>query len=263
MNSTQALDDSGAAARQVSSYDDLSVSADPSGAVVLECPACGPIRVPQRETTLSDLTNAGMEHLSEHHPYTLTLPSRRSRAKAGRAATQQDRTAVRSGHFTEVFWSLIALLDGNARGIEGLVLALAASSPDEIVDFSGQLQSAQRLLDTPQHRAQQVQDLDNHLQTAPAAMSDDEFADVRLAVVAAGRDVWLDVLAHPAHLARGWSLQASRALLEAPEAALRRVRTGQPHPTAGHPRATTGHPRATAGHPRAAAGQPEEPANAV
>jgi hypothetical protein len=65
---------------QVSSYDDLFVSTDPAGRVTLECPVCGFIPIPFRETTLSDFTNAAMDHLSEQHPYTLTLPSARTTA---------------------------------------------------------------------------------------------------------------------------------------------------------------------------------------
>lgn len=223
MHKVQAADDATEADVEVSSYDDLSVAADRFGRVVLECPACGSIPVPLRETTLSDLTNAAMEHLSERHPYTLTLPSRRTRTAGGKASAHQDRMAAPNGYFTEHFWSLIALLAEDGAGIEALVRALAGTNQEDIVAFQKQLQSALDMLDTPQHRAQQINNVDNPLQTAPTGMSDDLFEQVSLAVVAAGRDVWLDVMAEPSHLAGSWSLDGSRALRNAPAAALQRT----------------------------------------
>lgn len=240
MNGVQALDTSAGADSNVSSYDDLSVAADRLGRVVLECPACGSIPVPLRDTTLSDLTNVAMEHLSERHAYTLTLPSRRSRAAGGKASGHRDRMAAPSGYFTEHFWSLIALLGEDGAGIEALVRALAGTSEDDIVAFQDQLQSALNMLDTPQHRVQQVHDVDDPLQTAPAGMSDALFERVSLAVVAAGRDVWLDIMAEPSHLAGGWSLHGSLALRDAHTAALQRMTSIalQPTTTAEHQQLT-------------------------
>lgn len=232
MKPAWADDDSGYPRVEVSSYDDLSVSAARGGQVVVECPACGDIPVPQRNTTLSDLTNAAMEHLSEKHPYTLTLPSRRSRVAGDKASRRRSRTASSSGYFTERFWSLIALLAEPGGGLDTLVRALASSSDEDIVDFGEQLQSAQAMLDTPQHRVQQVMKLDDPLQTVPGMMTDDEFEQVRLAVVAAGRDTWLDVLADPGRLAGGWSTYGSRALRDAAAAAMQRSTPPRPHLTA-------------------------------
>ena len=243
MKTPQALDEAALSGLEVSSYDDLSVTADAVGRVVLVCPACGHIPVPSRETTLSDLTNAAMEHLSEQHPYTLTLPSRRSRGTKRSAVPQRDRATTPSGYFTEKFWSLIAVLRENVSGMETLVRALASSSEEDILDFREQMRRALDMLDTPQQRAQQVLILDDPLRTVPAAMSDSEFEDVRVAVVAAGRDVWLDVLADPSRLAGGWSLQLSRGLLDAPEVALRH-RTA---PTPLHPPTTADGRNATMG----------------
>jgi len=209
--------------RMVSSYDDLFVFVESGDRLVLECPACGFIPIPLRETTLSDLTNAAMDHLSERHPYTLTLPSSRSAAPATSSSTRDG--APPSGYFTDHFWSLIALLADSGAGIEVLVRTLASSGEDEILAFQEQLMNAIALLDTPAHRIQKVRDLDDALQTVPSAMSDDVFAKVRLAVVASGRDVWLEVLAAPSRLAAGWSLQAAEALLDVPAAALRRTTT--------------------------------------
>jgi hypothetical protein len=121
--------------------------------------------------------------------------------------------------------------------LETLVRALASSSETNILDFREQLRSAVDMLDTPHQRVQQAWILGDPLRSVSAALSDSEFEEVRVAVVAAGRDVWLDVLAEPTHLAVGWSLQLSRGLLEAPEVALR-------HRTARTPL----HPEATADH---------------
>jgi len=226
---------------EVSSYDDLTVTADAAGEVVLECPACGHIPVPSRTSTLSDLTNAAMEHLSERHPYTLTLPSRRTKASGGKASPHPNGVTTPRGYFTEQFWSLIALL--SASGLETLVSALASLDESDILDFQEQLRSAVDMLDTPHQRAQQAWILGDPLHAISAAMSDSEFEDVRVAVVAAGRDVWLGVLAEPTHLAVGWSLQLSRGLLEAPEVALRH-RTA---PTPLHPATTADQHNVTAG----------------
>jgi hypothetical protein len=56
----------------IHSYDDLQVHST-AGSVQLECPACGPIETPRRAPTLSDLTNAAIEHLAERHPHPLAL----------------------------------------------------------------------------------------------------------------------------------------------------------------------------------------------
>jgi hypothetical protein len=218
---------------EVSSYDDLSVSTDSAGRLVLDCPTCGFLPIPLRETTLSDLTNAAMDHLSEQHPYSLTLPSARSRVTNKPTPTPTPTPAPMPtpvngeggapvGYFTDRFWSLIALLSEEGAGLEGLVRELASSSKKEILTFHEQLTNAITLLDTPAHRDQQVHNLDKPLETVPSAMSDAVFVKVRLAVVASGRDVWLDVLANPDHLTGGWSLQSGQALLNAPTAALTR-----------------------------------------
>ena len=66
---------------EVSSYDDLFVSVGAAGRLLMECATCESIPVPLRQTTLSDLTNAAIDHLSEEHLYsTLALPSSRSAA---------------------------------------------------------------------------------------------------------------------------------------------------------------------------------------
>ena len=214
---------------EVSSYDDLFVSVGPTGGLLLTCPTCGSIPIPLRQTTLSDLTNAAMHHLGAQHPYTLTLPSPRN------AATPPDASAspadAPSGYFTEHFWSLIALLTEDGAGIEALARTLASSSNTDIAAFREQLANAAALLDTSAHRVQRVCNLDDPLQTVPDAMSDDVFSQVRAAVVASGRDVWLGVLADPSRLTGGWSLQAGRVLLNAPASALDHNTHTPPHPS--------------------------------
>ena len=50
---------------EVCSYDDLTVTSQ-DGVVRLVCPACGPVPVGLPPQTLSDLTNAAIEHLEQH-----------------------------------------------------------------------------------------------------------------------------------------------------------------------------------------------------
>jgi hypothetical protein len=51
----------------VSSYDDLQMTTA-AGTTTLECPVCGVIATPRRQPTLSDFTNAALNHLEELHP---------------------------------------------------------------------------------------------------------------------------------------------------------------------------------------------------
>lgn len=207
---------------ELSGYDDLWVSVGAARQLLLECPMCGSIPIPLRRTTLSDLTNAAADHLSEQHLYaTPTVSSRTS--GAARTPVSASPPDGRSGYFTDHFWSLIALLHDDGAGMEALARELGSSSEPDIVTFQEQLRKATALLDTPAHRHQLVLDLDDPLQTVPAALSDDVFFEVTAAVVAGGRDVWLGVLADPARLAGGWSLQAGRALVEVPASALNRT----------------------------------------
>jgi hypothetical protein len=231
VNTSRQLGGSDELDEQVSSYDDLFVSVDSAGRLSLKYPACGFIAIPLRETTLSDLTNAAMDHLSERHLYSLTLPSRGTAAARAGASANGARSES-SGYFTDHFWSLVALLDEDGLGVEALVRALASSGEEDVLTFQEQLMNAVGLLDTREHRTQKIRNLANPLQTVPAALSDGVFAQVRLAVVASGRDVWLDVLREPARLAGEWSLQAAQALKDAPMAALTRIAPTPLHSTA-------------------------------
>ena len=49
---------------QVCTYDDITVTSN-QGGVTLSCPACGPLTA-LTVRTLSDLTNAAIEHLERH-----------------------------------------------------------------------------------------------------------------------------------------------------------------------------------------------------
>lgn len=205
----------------VCSYDDLSVAADLVGNVTLECPTCGFIPIPSKAPTLSDLTNAAMIHLSEQHPYTLTLPSPSSRQATSTEAARD----VSAGADADDFWALIALLgpDGAGGDLEAFASGLAALDEQQLLAFGEQLMAAAAELDTPEHASQTVFDLDEPVHSVPSAMSSDEFWAVRLAVVAAGRDFWSAVLADPARLAGSWPVQDARLILDAPAAAYNRV----------------------------------------
>jgi len=50
----------------VCSFDDLMVTVV-AGRPSLQCPVCGPVAVPRRGPTLSDFTNAALEHLADVH----------------------------------------------------------------------------------------------------------------------------------------------------------------------------------------------------
>ncbi|MFP5283639.1 MAG: hypothetical protein ACLGIF_09330 [Actinomycetes bacterium] len=54
---------------EISGFDDLSVALI-SGRPALECPSCGSVPVPLRAPTLSDFTNAALDHLAEVHRVT-------------------------------------------------------------------------------------------------------------------------------------------------------------------------------------------------
>ena len=96
----------------------------------------------------------------------------------------------------ERFWELIGRL-GRKRKVGRLVAALARLSGDEIVEFHEQLVNAAAALDTAAHRVQPVADSSGG---APMPASEDMFQDARLAVVAAGRVRWAEVVAEPSQM---------------------------------------------------------------
>jgi len=51
---------------EVSSFDDLEVKVV-EGNSSLECPICGTLAVPRQAPTLSDFTNAALDHLADVH----------------------------------------------------------------------------------------------------------------------------------------------------------------------------------------------------
>lgn len=232
---------------EVCSYDDLSVATSPAGRVILRCPTCGLLPIPWRETTLSDLTNAALEHLLEVHPGELTLALGRRTSDSASAAPVVRRTNLEVEQFSvDHFWSLIELLGplGAAGDIEALVRGLAALTEDLILAFHHQLMTAVAALDTPDHANQEVIDVD-HPQPGMSPTAGDVFLPARVAVVAAGREVYSSVLTEPVKLAGGWPLRAAQLVLNAAPTAFARV-TG--HSWASYPaRALPG--RATAAEP--------------
>jgi hypothetical protein len=214
---------------EVCSYDDLSVLWR-DGRLRLQCPECGPVAVPLHETTLSDLTNAAMTHLSEHHADSLTLPGPLRRtpddpvalSPAPVAPAVSVEPAEREG---PEGWRLIELLGPEGAGgeLEALVRALANRSEHEILEFDQWLKAAAARLDTPEHARQRILDLDRSTSVELREMTTEEFSRVRVAVVAAGRRTYAAVLADPTRLTRGWPLSSAQRVLEAPAAAFRRV----------------------------------------
>ena len=208
---------------EVCSYDDLLVLWR-DGRLRLQCPTCGPLAVPLHETTLSDLTNAAMEHLSERHANSLTLPGplRPHRADPVALPPESAEPVDLEGH---EFWRLIELLGQEGAGgeIEALVRALAGRSEHDIIEFDQWLKAAAARLDTPAHARQRVLDLDRSTSAELREMTVEEFARVRVAVVSAGRHTYAAVLADPTQLTRGWPVSSAQLVLAAPAAAFRRV----------------------------------------
>jgi hypothetical protein len=120
---------------------------------------------------------------------------------------------------------------GAAGDIEALLHALAATTEDSILAFQHQLMTAVDALDTSAHASREAFDLDSPLPGRSPAPAD-VFLLARVAVVAAGRDVYVSVLADPARLAGGWPLRGAQLVLRAAPAAFARV-TG--HSWASHP----------------------------
>jgi hypothetical protein len=128
------------------------------------------------------------------------------------------------------FWQLV--------GRRRTVAALRRLDGPDILAFHDRLRTAVAALDTPAHRDQPVADVSGG---TPRPLSDDGFQDARLAVVAAGRARWAEVVADPARLAGVWPLvrgeELGRAAADAYEAA-----TGDPWPDLSLDTATTGLP---------------------
>jgi hypothetical protein len=99
-------------------------------------------------------------------------------------------------------------------------------SGEEIVGFHEQLRRAVAALDTPAHRRQPVADLTG---AVPGPLSEDGCEDARLAVVAAGRRRWAEVVADPAMMAGVWPLELGEELGRAAADAYEQV-TGTPWP---------------------------------
>ncbi len=51
---------------QIRTYDDLPMISH-DGFINLQCPICGPVETPKKAPTLSDFTNAAIEHLETYH----------------------------------------------------------------------------------------------------------------------------------------------------------------------------------------------------
>lgn len=128
----------------------------------------------------------------------------------------------------ERFWALIDRL-GRKGNVGRLVAALARLSGEEIVGFHERLRTAVAALDTPAHRRQPVADAGGG---GPMPASEDAFEDARLAVVAAGRHRWADVVADPAGMVGPWPLQVGELLGWAAADAYEQA-TGDPWPHLG------------------------------
>lgn len=208
---------------EVGTFDDLLVSTGPESQLSLRCPSCGVLPVPQRGTTLSDLTNAGLEHLHDVHLETLAVALGVSAADLSslKAAPRLNRADV---YGLEQFWSLVALLgpQGAAGDVEALTRGLAGLTAESIRAFDQQLMTAVEALDTPDHARQEVFDLDHPLPDLPPVPGV-SFLYARVAAVAAGPDSYSSVLAEPGKLAGGWPLRAAQLVLGAAPAALQRV----------------------------------------
>jgi hypothetical protein len=227
--------------QDVATYDNLSVATGPAGRVILRCPTCGVLPVPHRETTLSDLTNVALEHLSDVHADSLALAVGLPVADRATASAQSPTDQAVDLLPDDMFWSLIALLgpQGAAGDAEALTRGLAALPMESIHAFDHHLVKAVEALDTPEHACQTVFDLHDLTPVAspvPALM----FLYARVAAVAAGPEVYSSVLADPHQLGGGWPLRAAQLVLGAAPAAARRVtgRSWDPGPGGAPPAAS-------------------------
>ena len=118
---------------------------------------------------------------------------------------------------------------GRRGNVGHLVSALERLSGEEIVAFHELLHGAVTALDTAAHREQPVADVSGG---SPEDLSEDVFEDVRLSVVAAGRERWAAAVVDPAVMAGVWPLGLGEALGRVAAGAYEAV-TGDPWPEPG------------------------------
>jgi hypothetical protein len=135
----------------------------------------------------------------------------------------------------EEFWRTVATLGGEVAeaAFDALAARLVAGPVHEIVSFGTQLDRVLRRLDQVELWSQQVWDSEDDQSVEPPALDPDGFLDARAAVVCAGKERYLAVLANPTEFAGVWDF-AAEMLLYVPVEAYQEA-TGQawPYPLPG------------------------------
>ncbi|GAA1680341.1 DUF4240 domain-containing protein [Fodinicola feengrottensis] len=135
----------------------------------------------------------------------------------------------------EEFWQVVAELGGEVAepAFDRLAARLAAGPVHEIVAFGTQLDRVLRRLDQVELWSQRVWDSEDDRSVDPPPLDAAGFLDARAAVVCAGRDRYLAVLADPSAFAGVWDF-AGEMLLYVPVEAYE-TSTGQqwPYPLPG------------------------------
>lgn len=118
------------------------------------------------------------------------------------------------------FWALIGGLHGKAdpEGIAALTEDLSHGPADRITSFAEHLAVALYALDTRERMSQPVRDTADGPESPAFPLSNEVFLYARCAVVAAGREVWQQVLGQPAAMSNTWDLGAEELLYIAPVA---------------------------------------------
>lgn len=122
----------------------------------------------------------------------------------------------------DVFWELLDRVQP-LQEAGPLVTALAVLPAAEILAFQQQLAVAAHALNKASHHEQGVTDAADVDVASTIPLGDDAFLSARLAVVAAGRHRWEEVVLDPALFAGAWDLSLGDDLAGAAEAAYERV----------------------------------------
>ena len=128
----------------------------------------------------------------------------------------------------EKFWGLIARL-GPDHDVDALRASLATQSGQEIFSFWDHLVACVSALNTEEYFDQAPVDVGDD-PADPLPLGDDAFLDVRIAVVAHGREIYEAVLTNPSRFGTVWPFELGEVLIAAVSEAIEES-TGEPWPS--------------------------------